>query len=325
MIHSLTMFGLLFVSPGLQETELGKAAAALKPGEWVELKTEGLNRELFGGHDISIYSDKAVWNPVTKQVMFIGQDHLKPPPRFIIYDAGKNAWKAMPTPKWAEPLKWFHAYENNAIDPATGRFFHHPSASLIVHQFDPVKDEWTTLPELSKAPTGHGTALEFFPERKGLVRVLNGSVHFYDETTKAWSLLKDKLPMGPYHNVAAYSAKHKCVFFGGGNDSKNLYKLDADGKITPLREAPAIFGIGRAIITCDPVSGNFLIFASDDRVHRYDPVADSWNEVKTESPLAQKGTSHRILAIPIAEHGVIMFVTAPGKGGKVWLYRIPVK
>ncbi len=51
----------------------------------------------------------------------------------------------------------------------------------MAHRYDSAKDEWTTLPEIEDAATGHGTALAYFPERKGLVRVLGGAVHFFDE------------------------------------------------------------------------------------------------------------------------------------------------
>src|SRR5688572_15447670 len=83
-------------------TELGKLAARMKPGSWAELETKGYTRELQGNRDILVYSDKAVWDPRSKQVLFIGQDHLRPPPRFIVYNSMANTWKAMPTPKWAE-------------------------------------------------------------------------------------------------------------------------------------------------------------------------------------------------------------------------------
>lgn len=303
-------------------TELGKAAAALKPGSWTELKTEGYNRELLGNHDILVYSDRAAWDPRSEQVLFIGQDHLKPPPRFITYSAKSNSWKAQPTPAWAEPLKWFHAYENNAIDAGKGLFFHHPSASRIVHQYDIAKNTWTTLPEIAGAGTGHGTALEYFPEMKGLVRVLNGTVHFYNEDKKSWSVLKDKLTMGPYHNVAIYSPAHKCVILGGGNGSSDLYKLDADGKFTELKKAPVGLGIGQSVLTVDPASGDLLALHKDGKFLAYNPAADTWKELPADNlPFALKGSSHSIIAAPVSNYGVTLFFTSAGKGYKVCLYK----
>src|SRR5262249_35100116 len=104
----VVLAGLLFPQERPSETELGKLAAAMKPGTWAELKTEGYTRELLGGHDILVYADRAVWDPRSRQVLFLGQDHLRPPPRFIAYQAAVNRWMALPTPPWAAKLKWFH-------------------------------------------------------------------------------------------------------------------------------------------------------------------------------------------------------------------------
>jgi hypothetical protein len=303
-------------------TELGKVAAGMKAGSWAELKTEGYNRELLGNQDILVYSDRAAWDPRSEQVLFVGQDHLKPPPRFITYSAKTNAWKAQPTPAWAEPLKWFHAYENNAIDAGKGIFYHHPSASRIVHQYDIAKNAWATLPEIAGAGTGHGTALEYFPEMKGLVRVLNGSVHFYSEDKKAWSLLKDKVPMGPYHNVAIYSPTHKAVILGGGNNSMDLHKLDAEGKLTELKKAPVGIGIGQSVLAVDPVSGDLLVLHKDGKFFSFNPGTDAWKELPSDNlPFSLKGSSHSIVAAPVSNYGVTLFFTSAGKGYKVYLFK----
>jgi hypothetical protein len=304
-------------------TELAKLAATMKPGSWAELKTNGYTPELLGGHDMLVYSDKAVWDPTSQQVLFVGQDHLKPPPRFILYSAKANGWKAMPTPPWAEKLKWFHAYENNAIDAGKGRLFHHSSASQLVHQYDIAKDAWTTLPQIPQATTGHGTALEYFPEMKGLIRVYSGIVHFYSEAKKDWTVLnKEKLPMGPYHNVAAYSAPAKAVLFGGGNSSQDIYRLDANGKITAGKKAPVGFGIGQSITWVDPITGEFLLLHKDGKFFAYNPERDDWRTLPLVGfPIMLKGSSHHVIAAPISTHGVTLLFTSPTRGLKVYLYK----
>jgi hypothetical protein len=305
------------------ETELAKLAATMKPGSWAELKTKGYTQELLGGHDILVYSDKAVWDPTSQQVLFVGQDHLKPPPRFIVYSAKTNSWKAMPTPPWAEKLKWFHAYENNAIDAGKGLLFHHSSASQLIHQYDIAKDAWTTMPPIAQAATGHGTALEYFPEMKGLVRVYSGTVHFYSEAQKSWTVLsKEKLPMGPYHNVAAYSAPAKAVVFGGGNSSQDIYRLDATAKITAGKKAPVGLGIGQSINWVDPITGELLVLHKEGKFFAYSPDRDDWRSVsKVGFPVMLKGSSHHVIAAPISTHGVTFLFTSPARGLKVYLYK----
>jgi hypothetical protein len=215
-----------------------------------------------------------------------------------------------------------HAYYNNTINPVRGIFYLHQSATRLVHRFDIARHEWKTLPEIAGAATGHGTAIAYFPERKGLVRVLAGTVHFFSDEKNEWTRLADKLAMGPYHNVARYSSVQKVVLLGGGNNSKNLYILDAEGKITPGKAAPIEVGINTAIVTSDPVSGDFLVLHKDDRFYSFDPVKDAWKKLSTEGmPFRMNGSSFDVVTTPVANYGVTLFFTAERKGLKVYLYK----
>jgi hypothetical protein len=305
----------------IKATALGKRAAAMPARSWAELKTEGYTRELLGGHDMLVYADRAVWDARSRQVLFLGQDHLRPPPRLIAYDDRTNAWRALPTPKWAERLRFFHGYENNALDEGKGVLYHHASATRQVHRYDIGRAEWTTLPEIPAA-TGHGTALVYFPERKGLVRVLGGAVHFYSEEKQAWSRLAEGLSMGPYHNFAIYSPPHRIVVFGGGNGSKDVYRLSGGGEVTQLKAAPVGLGIGQSVITLDPVSGSLLVLHKDGTFYAFDPGADAWEKLGTEGmPFALGGSAHHVVATPVTTYGVTFFFTSPARGLRVCLYR----
>lgn len=305
------------------KTAIGKLAAAMKPGEWAELATEGYTRELLGGNNILSYSDKAVWDPHSQQVLFVGQDHLKPPPRFIVYQATSNSWKAMPTPAWAEPLKWFHAYQNNAIDAAQGRFFHHPSDSWRVHAYDIASDTWESLPELRDVDRGHGSAIEYFPDRKELFRFFGKSAQVLPDGAAQWKAAAKDLKAGPYHNIAAYSATRKAIIFGGGNDSSDLYAYDASGKVTTLKPAPVGLGINQSVIATDPVSGEWVVLHRDNHFRAYDPVKDAWRELpSTGVPWKLDKSILGIVAAPISNYGVIMYFTSGvGREMKAWLYK----
>ncbi|MGE3805093.1 MAG: amidohydrolase family protein, partial [Gemmataceae bacterium] len=315
---------------GAADTELGKLAASMKPGTWAELKTDGLTADLLKvqNHHILEYTAAGTWAPKSQQFLFVGQGHYSAL-KFIRFDAAANTWKLLPTPSWwqgdAETGKGpiGHAYYNNTIDPDKGLLYHHQSATRLVHRYDVAKDEWTTLPEIKDAATGHGTAIAYFPERNGLVRVLGGNVHCFDEGKQAWSKLNtEKLAMGPYHNVARYSPGHQLVLFGGGNGSKHLYTLDAQGNIARLDDAPVEIGINTALVTVDPVTGDFLVLHRDDKFFALNPSTGKWRELSTEGmPFAMKGSSFDVIAAPVKNHGVTMFVTAPRKGLKVCLYK----
>jgi len=319
--------------PKSAPTELAKAAAALKPGAWTTLKTTGYTADLLKAqsHHILEYTGAATWNPGSQEVLFVGQGHYSAL-KFISYSATTNGWKLRPTPPWWKgdpetgkgPIG--HAYYNNAVDAISGAFFLHQSATRLVHRYHVAKDEWSTLPEIKGAATGHGTAIAYFPERKGLVRVLGGTVHFFDEAKDEWIVLKSKLPMGPYHNVAQYSAPDKTVLLGGGNGSGALYRLDATGAITACKPAPFDIGINTAVVTSDPVSGAFLVLHKDDQFYSYNPARDTWTKLSTEGmPFKMSGSSFDVVATPIADHGVTLFFTAARKGLLVCLYKHTAK
>ena len=316
-----------FGLPG--DTELGKGAAGMKAGSWVELKTDGYTADLLKvqSHHILEYTAAATWDPTSQQVLFVGQGHYSAL-KFISYSAKTNAWQLRATPPWWKgdtktgKGSIGHAYYNNAIDPIKGIFFLHQSATRLVHRYDIAKDEWTTLPEIKDAATGHGTAIAYFPERKALVRVLGGTVHVFSDEKNTWSTLPDKLVMGPYHNVAQYSAAQKLVLFGGGNGSKDLYKLDAAGKVAKLPPAPFEVGINTAVVTSDPVSGDFLILHKDDRFYSLNATTETWKELSTKGmPFQMKGSSFDVVATPLSNHGATLFFTAERKDLKVCLYK----
>jgi hypothetical protein len=305
------------------DTELGKIAASMKPGTWVELKTDGFTDDLLKvqSHHILEYTDAAVWDPKSQQVLFVGQGHYSAL-KFIAYSAKTNSWKLMPTPSWWKgdpetgkgPIG--HAYENNAIDPVRGFLFLHQSGKRLVHRCDIAKGEWTTLPEIKDASTGHGTAIAYFPERKGLVRVLGGTVRFLGDEKGTWSTIAEKLPMGPYHNYARYDPATKSVIVGGGNGSKQLHRFDAEGRFTPLAEAPKVLRISSTVTAIDPVSGDFLAIGmeKEDRgkMIALGAKTNEWRELP-DAPTSEGVT----VAIP--EHGVVMLFRA--RPAKVYLYK----
>lgn len=318
---ALVTFAIPAISRGDEATAISQLAANLKPGEWAELHSTGYDSAtLMRGDDILAYSGKAAWDSVTQQVFFMGQVHLKGPPSFIAYGAKDNTWRKQPTPQWAESLKWFHAYENNAADSAGGNFYHHSSNSGLVHRYNTAKQEWSTLPELS-APTGHGTAIEYFPELKGLVRVLQGEVWFWSEEKQAWSVLTAKLEMGPYHHFASYSQPLKLVMLGGGNDSRAIHLLSAEGIFTRGKDSPVDLGIGRSLNVVDPVSGELLVLTKEAKFWAYNPAKNSWRSLSTAGLPFPQYTGHSLSAVSLSNHGVVLFFSSQPLGMKTLVYK----
>src|SRR5262249_2511855 len=134
---------------GVPVTEMGKLAARMKPGEWAELPTENLvetHRAKGNSGAIFGYNEGAVWDPRSRQWLYVGGAH-NAPARFVIYSADTNAWKVMPQPDWLGKSAT-HGYDHNALDPARGVFYYRPFNSRNVYRYNIAAAQWTTLPKL---------------------------------------------------------------------------------------------------------------------------------------------------------------------------------
>src|SRR5262245_21877731 len=269
-----------------QQTDLGKLASSLKPGEWAELKTENIVPTLQAkGNSGAIfgYNEGAVWDPASRQIFYMGGDH-NDPARFVAYAADKNRWRILPQPEWLGKTAT-HGYDHNALDPARGVFYYRAFSSKggVVHRYDIKAEKWSELlPIDTDEYLACCVGLAWFPERKSLVFASGGGgkgeVFAFSEPDQKWSTLAKDLPMGVYHNFAEYSPVHKVVLLGGGNGSRDLYKLDAAGKVTTQKQAPIGVGTMQTIVTADPVSGDFLVFGKAGVFYVYDVVRDEWKE-----------------------------------------------
>lgn len=329
---------LLSLSPGkgfmllaqTKVTAMGNLTARLGSRSWAELKTNGLTGDLVSSNGsyrtILEYTDKAVWDPKTEKLFFVGGGHYAGM-EFISYDAQTNSWQELPDPYWFEGIQICHAYHSNAIDVNRRLLFFLMCYSQSVYQYNIEKNMWSQLPENTSGYKSFAMTLEYFPEMDGLVHVINGEVNFLNKKTSQWSNLAKNLAMGPYHNFAEYNPVHKVVLFGGGNDSKDIYKLSANGQIAALKPAPFALAISRALITVDPVSGDYLIFGGNDEFYAYDIAADSWTLQNTPAvPIFEKVADESdifgCIATLVSNYGVTMFVKLViDQGGRVFLYK----
>src|SRR5262245_16583309 len=202
---------------------LQTVAAEMRPGAWVEVKnTMGLAvgvGDIFDTQDgknysILEYADKAVWDSVGKQFLFLGGDHHAMIKRLVRYREETNTWTTLPLPPTLTPeSSGIHAYEHNAVD-ATGRAFYHLiRGTSQIYKLD-LKDEstWTRLPENNLISYYQCCmAIEWFPEMKGLVQIAAGEntagagVFLWRPSTQQWIRLGKDLFMGNRSNFASYN------------------------------------------------------------------------------------------------------------------------
>ncbi len=313
-------------------TVLGDLAAKMPPGTWAELNTSGFSGaflETAPGAPITIYADSAAWDPNSRRFLYLGAPHMQPW-KFILYDDLTNMWSSGPLPEscMAIPAGCIgHGYDHNAINQAAGDFYHRPYNSRNVYQYK--GGAWSPLPAISSSVmpvVGITGGLQYFPELGGLVYIqgADGGVYFLKTGTSQWSSLAQNLAMGPYHNFIEYNPVHKVMIFGGGNNRTDIYKLDATGTITKMKNAPSGYyiGINSTIVAVDPVSGKFLIFGPDGSFYAYDIITDTWQlQGGTRPQLVIPDTNRSAIVSPISTYGVVMFVTYDGPNSKVYLYK----
>ncbi len=319
-------------------TPLGDIASQMRPGEWRVLNqsgdASGFNYDLLvscTGSDcadnILNYADKALWNPHTREVHFLGQGHGGRLMKHISYSEATNRWALESKPYWdCSPgptcYSIVHGYEHSAIDPATGNIFARKFNSNQVFKWTRATKTWSELP--SGPNPAVAVALEYFPELGGLLLVGGGEVHLYHEATRTWRLLAQGLSMGPYSSVASYNPVHKVAIVGGGDNSTRLYRVDSSSKVSPIASAPVAVGIQSSVFTVDPVSGKHLLFGSGGGFFEYDVSANTWSAGNSAGVAMFAPGTNRILfrsAVPIGTHGVIAFLTLDGSVARVYLYR----
>ena len=317
---------------------LSDAVASMEAGSWKKLETLGMTSEFLqskiggGGNSITQYANSAVWDPNTKQVLYLGAPHGEPL-KFIIYSEETNAWREGPLHPCPVDSCAAHTYDHNTINPDTGKMYFRSQVGPIrrkIFEFDIKKEKWAEpfelLPiDLVNRPRNSG--LEYFKELDALINVFpKGDVVLYNIKTNMWEKIASKLDMGTQHVFCEYNPVQKNILFGGGNSksnsregNKDIYLFDESKKITKLK--PAKIGLrvpGRTgtNIVADPVSGKFLVLTDKHEFYEFDSVLDNWVLLNEYAPIGARKT----IVVPISSYGVVMFISFKGKNQDTGVY-----
>jgi hypothetical protein len=218
-LWTVQAFGADCVATGAGPNPLANAATNLQPGAWCELATNNLDAALSSDYVIENYpggsqgsgshlseAQGAVWDPTSRQVLFVGADHITNPDGhglrymgFVTYSAATNSW----TNRWTGPLvgseiqglpSWItpgvhHGYDYNTIDPSGGQLYiRHSFSGQTFWRYDIATNAWAQLPALAPNSLGNccgGNA--YFPELGGLVAV-HGN-HIWLHAGGSWTRL----------------------------------------------------------------------------------------------------------------------------------------
>src|SRR5262245_51023648 len=98
---------------------LSNAAASMQPGTWLQITTSNINPTLTGTGGASGfifgYADSIKWDPVTRQLFYVGQDHGEPDQTqaFVSYSDDTNSWSTLPSTSWMHVgLTPSHGYDH---------------------------------------------------------------------------------------------------------------------------------------------------------------------------------------------------------------------
>jgi hypothetical protein len=291
-------------------TVLGDIAASMKAGEWRKLPTPDNASDISGSGSITPYADTWVWNPITKQGLFIGSCH-NCRRVFAIYDDATHSWtrkdlsgSGIPTGSVTS-----HGYDHNTINPATGTFYWRESnGNKNIFKYSPT-GTWSILPKGS-FQIDEVNPISYYPEMGGFVMVTRiKEIHLFKESTQQWTTL-GKAPIDfRTWNVSEYNPVHKVMIIGSGN-SDQLCKLTSDGTVTRLGDFPQTIYDGSGFaghVTVDPVSGDYIVLtARNMKLYIYDVLTDKW-QAGSDPPAELQGT--RAIAASISTYGVNLFMT----------------
>jgi hypothetical protein len=340
-----------------KQTDLGKLAASMKPGEVKELVTKNCNHDLFKmwydweEDDIKKYGSQKMfniicwnndmkWDPKTRQVLVLNGGHYSSF-KFITYSADSNEWKLMPVPPWMDPRRtdsivtgkdgkdgnrsWprSHLYDRLAISPEH-RLFAVNFSGLYLYDLD--KGVWRDRVPTSAGGKDADQVIEYFPELKAFIYECN-----WGKDLRLWDMeKKEERRLGSYpfgiHGVMEYNPVHKVMLFGagdnGGGQSKgnpNLYLMSKEGKITKLKPPPIhINCTPTSKLMCDPISGEYIVKGlRNDKVYAFHPVRDEWKEIP--GLRLPEGES---LGVSIDTYGVMMLLgRKDGRDFRSYLYK----
>jgi hypothetical protein len=323
-------------------SELARAAAAMKPGQWRELKTNGMSRDFQHMNKATgkrmrnssfTWSNELCWGPGTRSLYYLNNGHGQPK-QFFSYSEATNTWTHLAL---TAKVPGGHTYNHHTITDDGVYYYHHVSRPWSpqnnrLYRYDIKNKKWTS----EQAPKGynltHGSIVSFFKPLNSLVEFSADGLRQYDCRTRKWSRIpakikrgdmKKQVGVGTMEYIGTVSEVHKKFVFGGGKFnwkssspvSKWLFVMDAEKKVTRLPDAPVPLTLTRTMFSADPVSGDIVVISKGE-LHSLDLKTEKWTHHKDRKP-PFKGND--AMAAGIREYGVL-YVLVPKKN-KVYLYK----
>jgi hypothetical protein len=324
-------------------TAIGELAESMTPGQWRELVTTGADSAFSADTSIFEYADRMVWDPLGKQALFYGSSDPggSSNHKFIRYQASTNAWTQLPKPPWSSSYLIMHSYKHQTVDVVNRRLYYRPMGSdnrdFRYVSLDNPSGSWVQRADVDGVEYAQdASALDFFHGRgtiifhSGAINGTQSGLAEYNPATNTWSSVPGAFsPRGDLHALVECNAVHNFCIFGGGDDTRNVWRINSDRSTTPLTQAPfRDFSTRYADTTVDPVTGDYLVLTRDNEFWQFDARGSgNWTRIASGSQVPAfvgyddvHSTFHGV-ATTISSYGVIMYTQWRGSGSKVWLYK----
>ncbi|MBW8889105.1 MAG: hypothetical protein JF616_15230 [Fibrobacteres bacterium] len=273
---------------------------------------------------ILYWTNSGVWDPVKKQVRWIGGPGTccssLPTFKMITYDEATDTWAITPTPYTGSG----HGYDGNAINPATGLHYFGQKDEPQVRVWDGASFSLLPAAPVSALTT---PSLTWFPElNSGAGGLLfmgdEGKLAWYNGSQ--WTSITGVQTTG-YDNFSEYNPVDKVVWLGNGSGA---YRLSADLTLTRLAAAPfSLEGNACALHSCDPLSGLYIVTnLANNTWWTFDIMTDTWAQIAGQAGKPEFGTScngsgNNQFQVPISDYGVILYVDHGTSPLSVYLYK----
>ncbi len=344
---------LTVLAPGT--SSLSQLAASMAPGTWAQMAVSSQNSALGVGRitgSMLPFANSMPWNPVSRCIEIMGNDHGWGTVRHVRFQDATGQFSVVTNDANVGDLG--HGYDHVSVNPRTGDLYYRQysgfTGTIRVYRKPFGAASFTAIPSVSTsseqvaigttwwsgsfAGAGAQGALLVFNSGASSGGANDGQILGFDPLAGRWVYNQTgRAPFygsgSTYHSVFEYSAVKNVAVYGGGNVAgRKLWRLNADGSVTPMPDVPSGKGVGiqQGILVDDPVSGNFLLLSAGELWELNPSGAGTWTRQSgTRTPpsgVAVPRSNGHLVACAISSYGVIAYISqTTSSTGNFYLYK----
>lgn len=328
-IYTFIFFFFSQIAHAYDGTAIGELAKSMQKGEIKKLDTSNMAATLSdpGGNTeaLVVFTDEAIYDYAAKKIYYVGGDHNGSTPQFTEFNFNNSTWSKLGNAPVGSTQ--YHSYGYHGFDEKRKIYY------LGRSYYDFKTQSWGS-PNVPPGLVQGNHSGEFSPELDKYI-ITGGDrsgVYLYDFDTNSYETVTEGFlnQNDNLHDVARYSPKKGMIIFGGGDVTNGLWRMNIDDKTVTRISTPGVpIDIRASLLTADPVTGEFLLFANAGNVYQYDIPNDRWNKINVNfdrlysnlNPYRNGRDMQNVAAIPIKEYGVIALINWNFNQTELLLYK----